>query len=102
MEIIERLAPDDFSAYLKKYKNTICGRHPIGVMLNVSCFVYLKSLLETLITLARCVNNNNQMRPNQAELDPCHCLTFRALLAKPLTSVKAHCRNVGYSPLPIR
>ncbi|CAK8677865.1 protein MEMO1-like [Clavelina lepadiformis] len=34
MKIIERLDPDEFSSYLSKYKNTICGRHPIGVMLN--------------------------------------------------------------------
>lgn len=25
-----------FTNYLKKYRNTICGRHPIGVLLNVS------------------------------------------------------------------
>jgi hypothetical protein len=28
-----------FAAYLTKYRNTICGRHPIGVLLNVSGFV---------------------------------------------------------------
>ena len=33
MEIIERLDHDGFTAYLKKYSNTICGRHPIGVFL---------------------------------------------------------------------
>ena len=37
MDIIERLDPQGFAAYLKKYQNTICGRHPIGVLLNVSC-----------------------------------------------------------------
>nr|XP_032804521.1 protein MEMO1 isoform X3 [Petromyzon marinus] len=35
MDIIEQLDPAAFSSYLKKYRNTICGRHPIGVMLNV-------------------------------------------------------------------
>lgn len=25
-----------FSEYLSKYRNTICGRHPIAVLLNVS------------------------------------------------------------------
>ena len=33
--------PGPFADYLKQYKNTICGRHPIGVLLNVSgpaCF----------------------------------------------------------------
>lgn len=36
MELIERLEPSLFAAYLKKYNNTICGRHPIGVFLQVS------------------------------------------------------------------
>ncbi|KAL3183539.1 hypothetical protein MRX96_033647 [Rhipicephalus microplus] len=34
MSIIEGLSPTAFTAYLKKYGNTICGRHPIGVLLN--------------------------------------------------------------------
>lgn len=36
MAIIEQLDPMSFTNYLKKYRNTICGRHPIGVLLNVS------------------------------------------------------------------
>ena len=36
MGIIEQLDPMSFTNYLKKYHNTICGRHPIGVLLNVS------------------------------------------------------------------
>ena len=27
--------PEVFTEYLRQYKNTICGRHPIGVLLNV-------------------------------------------------------------------
>lgn len=34
MRIIEQLDPISFTNYLKKYRNTICGRHPIGVLLN--------------------------------------------------------------------
>ncbi|XP_054154146.1 protein MEMO1-like [Oppia nitens] len=34
MNAIEKLIPSGFSSYLKKYGNTICGRHPIGVLLN--------------------------------------------------------------------
>ncbi|XP_064489646.1 protein MEMO1-like [Ornithodoros turicata] len=34
MDIIEELSPTGFTSYLKKYGNTICGRHPIGVLLN--------------------------------------------------------------------
>ncbi|CAK9253023.1 unnamed protein product [Sphagnum jensenii] len=34
MNTIEKLNPSAFTSYLKKYGNTICGRHPIGVLLN--------------------------------------------------------------------
>lgn len=33
MDIIENLNPTEFTNYLKKFGNTICGRHPIGVLL---------------------------------------------------------------------
>jgi predicted class III extradiol MEMO1 family dioxygenase len=29
--------PQAFTDYLKSYGNTICGRHPISVFLNVRC-----------------------------------------------------------------
>jgi len=35
MEIIERMDPQGFTAYLNQFGNTICGRHPIGVFLNM-------------------------------------------------------------------
>ena len=35
MDLIETLEPVDFRNYLKEYDNTICGRHPISVFLNV-------------------------------------------------------------------
>lgn len=44
MSIIEQLDPVSFSNYLKKYHNTICGRHPIGVLLNVSNLIFLKKV----------------------------------------------------------
>ncbi|KAI8826218.1 MEMO1 protein [Fimicolochytrium jonesii] len=34
MGIIERVDPTAFTEYLKRTKNTICGRHPIAVLLN--------------------------------------------------------------------
>jgi len=34
MDYIESQDIDNWYAYLKKYKNTICGRHPIGVFLH--------------------------------------------------------------------
>lgn len=39
MSIIETLDTAGFTEYLKKYGNTICGRHPIGVLLNVKNLV---------------------------------------------------------------
>jgi predicted class III extradiol MEMO1 family dioxygenase len=35
MDLIETLEPVDFKNYLKEYDNTICGNHPISVLLNV-------------------------------------------------------------------
>ncbi|XP_033733789.1 protein MEMO1-like [Pecten maximus] len=34
MEVIEKMDAAKFTEYLKKYQNTICGRFPIGVLLN--------------------------------------------------------------------
>ncbi|KAL3874656.1 hypothetical protein ACJMK2_037638 [Sinanodonta woodiana] len=34
MEKIENMDPAGFSDYLRQYQNTICGRFPIGIMLN--------------------------------------------------------------------
>ncbi len=36
MELIEGGDPQAFTAYLRKYQNTICGRHPIGVFLQAA------------------------------------------------------------------
>ena len=36
MELIEKLEPVDFKNYLREYDNTICGNHPISVLLNVT------------------------------------------------------------------
>lgn len=33
MNLIEQLNCEGFTEYLRKYQNTICGRHPIGVFL---------------------------------------------------------------------
>ncbi|OXU27633.1 hypothetical protein TSAR_004162 [Trichomalopsis sarcophagae] len=42
MNIIENMTPSSFTEYLRKYGNTICGRHPIGVLLQA-----IQSLKET-------------------------------------------------------
>ena len=38
MNLIESLDHEAFNSYLRKYGNTICGRHPIGVFLGASYF----------------------------------------------------------------
>lgn len=38
-DIIETLNPSAFTDYLKKYGNTICGRHPIGVLLQAASYL---------------------------------------------------------------
>lgn len=66
MDIIETLNPSAFSDYLKRYSNTICGRHPIGVMLQVNeyftifClqfFVFFSLLKLLYLLLLQAVNN---------------------------------------------
>ena len=37
MGLIEALDPMGFSAYLEETQNTICGRRPISILLNVRC-----------------------------------------------------------------
>lgn len=44
METIESLEPAAFVEYLKTFSNTICGRHPISVLLQV------KFELQTIIS----------------------------------------------------
>ncbi|XP_041351469.1 protein MEMO1-like [Gigantopelta aegis] len=43
MDIIEKMGPSDFTRYLGDYNNTICGRHPIGVLLNAIESVHTKN-----------------------------------------------------------
>jgi MEMO1 family protein len=33
MNLIETLNPESFTEYLRKYQNTVCGRHPISVFM---------------------------------------------------------------------
>jgi AmmeMemoRadiSam system protein B len=42
IEAIESSDPNQFYSYQKKYQNTICGRHPIGILLQTIQFSKLK------------------------------------------------------------
>jgi AmmeMemoRadiSam system protein B len=35
MDVIEKKNPNEFKSYLKQYDNTICGNHPISILLNI-------------------------------------------------------------------
>lgn len=54
MDLIEQLDPTGFHEYLKQYQNTICGRHPIGVLLHVrfnQSVLYVCDLLQSLTVI---------------------------------------------------
>lgn len=90
MSIIEQLDPVSFSNYLKKYHNTICGRHPIGVLLNVSnfllenvtfskmlVFILKTKLLEhSLVLKWEVMNESFFFKCSEFGL-PFHCLAYR-------------------------
>uniref|UniRef100_A0A0B6ZGM1 Protein MEMO1 n=1 Tax=Arion vulgaris TaxID=1028688 RepID=A0A0B6ZGM1_9EUPU len=43
MDIIENIDPTAFTKYLQTFQNTICGRHPIGVLLNALDYLHRTS-----------------------------------------------------------
>lgn len=57
MDLVESLNPAAFTEYLKSYGNTICGRHPIGVLLQVIFFyTNLISIESELFLFLFCFN----------------------------------------------
>lgn len=64
MSIIEQLDPISFTNYLKKYRNTICGRHPIGVLLNVRATKHLINLIAFSKTVYACKTSLWHLRFN--------------------------------------
>lgn len=48
MKAIEKKDPDVFHTYLRTYENTICGRHPIGVLLQALHRHYAREDLYTI------------------------------------------------------
>ena len=49
MNAIEAMDAAAFHDYLRRYQNTICGRHPIGVFLQVSQIIYSKRVPITIV-----------------------------------------------------
>lgn len=63
--------PQPFTEYLSKYKNTICGRHPIGIFLNVSVLAFVAVCSSTATVICRYVER----------ILPCcrHCMPVAAV-----------------------
>lgn len=51
MDLIEQLDSTGFHEYLNKYQNTICGRHPIGVLLHVRFNLYVLYYYAAILTV---------------------------------------------------
>lgn len=51
METIETLQPAVFVEYLKTFSNTICGRYPISVLLQVKFELLTKSDVQVVSSL---------------------------------------------------
>lgn len=93
MGIIEQLDPTSFTNYLKKYRNTICGRHPIGVLLNVSAITQQPhQVLVPLLYSARLPHQT----PKQLVLKT-RCCVQSSLLQQMMMTV-SHKRNVLTGP----
>jgi len=57
MSIIEEGDPAAWSRYLARYRNTVCGRHPIGVLLQA-----MKASRTSFRTTFRCYDQSSQAR----------------------------------------
>ena len=64
MTAIENLSPHEFSDYLKKFGNTICGRHVIGILLNVSVCMIIATCNKTYFQMINLITEDTKMRPN--------------------------------------
>ena len=77
--------PDAFAAYLRRYGNTICGRHPIGVLLQVCLPSWLrvcrgvpKPMLEQFMPMQMLKHNAKQHRVAFRQYDQSsRCTSFR-------------------------
>lgn len=77
MEIIETGDADSFKRYLQQYENTICGRHPISVFLNVSYFSLVPFFIYIFIRLNLCSSACEHIQV----LNSCPCQKGRITLS---------------------
>ncbi len=69
MDAIEAQDLDRWYTYLKKYKNTICGRHPIGILLQV----------RTHTTRDRDSTSDTELQQNKAQAQVCILCTIKSV-----------------------
>lgn len=67
MDLIEQLHPDAFTEYLRKYQNTICGRHPIGVFLQ-SIAALMKQNYQLSFKFLRYAQSNHVENQNDSSV----------------------------------
>ncbi|CDZ98833.1 Predicted dioxygenase [Phaffia rhodozyma] len=58
----------DFAWYLKRTKNTICGRHPIGVLLGAMAELQISSDIQPEITFVRYAQSSACLNPSDSSL----------------------------------
>ena len=78
--------PRAFSDYLASYRNTICGRHPISVLLNVSVGA-------TRLCLLLCMHS--RLGAMQLHRLLCMCSRLGATLLHLLRCTLAHSRHLS-------
>lgn len=67
MDLIEQLNPNAFTEYLRKYQNTICGRHPIGVFLQ-SISTLMRQNHQLIFKFLRYAQSNNVTHQNDSSV----------------------------------
>lgn len=67
MNLIEKLNPEAFVAYLREYQNTICGRHPISVFLQ-SIVALQKQKYDLSFKFLRYAQSNHVERQNDSSV----------------------------------
>ena len=60
--------PGAFATYLQEYHNTICGRHPIGVLLNCLDLLKQEKGIVHDVTFNRYEQSSNVVRKNESSV----------------------------------
>jgi hypothetical protein len=84
MRAIESQSPASFAEYQQQYSNTICGRHPIGVMLNM--LASLRAAAEAQAPSKYAVQFVHYAQSSQCKHDSDSSVSYAAALVSELAS----------------